>query len=267
MVRQLFDKDNTEVMEFLQIEPEFNIFIIGDIEQFGYVCDFQTIWGEFEGDELKAVLLQYRNNIVYYSEEKRSIDPFKKVLETYKFDILNGKKEVIEVFEEYLSGWDIKDMYFASLKDFKKEDIDTSEVSILDTYELHVEEYNMLATIEEFGVGRESVEEYAKHQYEISQKGARTSYYMRKDDKIVSVASVVAENSINGMIIGVATLKEYRKQGLASVVMNELCDDYLNGKGKSLCLFFDNLKAGKIYHRLGFVDVGTYRMYERKQND
>ncbi len=264
MIRKLTDRDNEQVMEFLKQDPEFNIFIIGDIEQFGYNSDFQTLWGEFSNDELKAVLLKYKGNCVYYSPIKRSIEPFKVILDSIEFNIMNGKKDIVDVFEGYFEDWKIKDMYFASMTSFTKEEVDVSEVKLIKTYEDFIDEFNLLEGIDEFSAGQgETIEEYSEHQQKITEQGARTSYYFKKDNKMVSVATVVAENSVNGMVVGVATDKSYRKQGLASVVMNKLCDDYLNVKKKSICLFFDNPKAGKIYHRLGFVDIGFYRMYEK----
>jgi len=264
MIRQLLQNDNEQTMRFLKQDPEYNIFIIGDIEQFGYISEYQKLWGEFDDNELKSVLLQYRTNVVYYSPNKRSIDPFKEILESIDFDILNGRKEVIEVFEDYLSGWKVQDMYFASLTKFNKEEIEANDIQLLKSYDDFVEEYKMLNQVDEFNVGkRESIEEYAKHNSEIASEGNRTTYCLRVDNKMVSVATVVAENSVNGMIVGVATDRNYRKKGYASVVMNTLCDEYLNNKGKSLCLFFDNPKAGSIYHRLGFKDIGMYRMYTK----
>ncbi len=265
MVRQLKDQDNKRVMAFLNQEPEFNIFIIGDIEQFGYESDFQTVWGEFEQNELVAVLLQYKTNVVYYAPETRSIDPFKEVMEGFKFDILNGKLEVIEVFEEYLNGWSIKDMYFCSLTKFEKEDIDTSNVSRLLTYEDFCDSHDLLGTIEEF-TEREEKDSYAKHTSALAQKDQNVTYGLRVDGKLVSVASVVAETTVNGMVVGVATDKSLRGKGYASIVMNELCDEFLNRRKKSLCLFFDNPKAGSIYHRLGYKDIGMYRMYSNQDD-
>jgi hypothetical protein len=265
VVKQLRKEDNTHVMEFLNQEPEYNIFIIGDIEQFGYDSDFQTVWGEYEEDELVAVLLQYKTNIVYYAPMKRDIEPFKKVLEDMDFNILNGRKEVIEVFEDYFKDWSIKDMFFCSLREFVKEDLNTNDVYLLQSYDDFCDELDLMNSIEEFSM-REEKEKYAKHNSELAQKGQRVTYAMRVDGELVSAASVVAENSVNGMVVGVATKKDCRGKGLASVVMNKLCDEFLNKRGKSLCLFFDNPKAGSIYHRLGYKDIGMYRMYT-KNND
>lgn len=42
--------------------------------------------------------------------------------------------------------------------------------------------------------------------------------------------------------------------------MEKLMADVLE-EGKSLCLFYDNPEAGRIYKRLGFKDIGRWTMY------
>jgi predicted GNAT family acetyltransferase len=61
------------------------------------------------------------------------------------------------------------------------------------------------------------------------------------------------------MIVGVCSHPEKRNQGLASLCMEALCHDIL-AEGKTLCLFYDNPKAGSIYKRLGFKDIGLWSM-------
>ena len=72
---------------------------------------------------------------------------------------------------------------------------------------------------------------------------------------------------MSAMIVGVATDKDYRNQGLASAVMSKLCEEVLN-EGKELCLFYDNPSAGKIYKRIGFTDIGIWSMWSfNKEED
>lgn len=61
------------------------------------------------------------------------------------------------------------------------------------------------------------------------------------------------------MVVGVATAKSYRKQGRVSRCLTTLCSDVM-AEGKSLCLFYDNPEAGKIYHRLGFKTIDNWVM-------
>ena len=64
------------------------------------------------------------------------------------------------------------------------------------------------------------------------------------------------------MVVGVATREDYRKKGLVSKCMSKLCYDYLK-EGKTLCLFYDNPEAGKIYKRLGFKEIEKWIMINK----
>jgi uncharacterized protein len=60
-------------------------------------------------------------------------------------------------------------------------------------------------------------------------------------------------------VVGVCTVKEHQKKGMASACLVRLCQDLLQ-EGKELCLFYDNPDAGRIYERLGFVPIGRWMM-------
>jgi len=265
MIRQLSIKDNDSLMKYLQREPEYNIFIIGDIECYGWDKDYQQVWGEFENDKYVGVLLKYRENLVYYTHARRDLKPIVDLINTLEFDYINGKKEAVNGLEEYLLDYKSEDMYFCALREFTREDMDTSDVIKIDSIKDYIEHIKASESIEEFSIKpHNKYEEMAKTKLNDSKNGFQSDYYIKEDNRIVSFASAVAESSTSAMVIGVGTLMEYRKRGLASKVMNKLCDEYLNNKNKSLCLFFDNPKAGKIYHRLGFKDIGFYKMYSKK---
>ena len=95
---------------------------------------------------------------------------------------------------------------------------------------------------------------------ETLRNGSGRTWYIEKDGQIISSASSTAENSQSAMIVGVGTLPEHQKQGLASYCMSVLCKELLN-EGKMLCLFYDNPDAGTIYKRIGFVDIGKWGMW------
>ncbi|WP_318036205.1 hypothetical protein [Halobacillus amylolyticus] len=47
MIRRLTQKDDPACQHLLSVKPAENLFIIGDIENFGYDQDFQKLWGIF----------------------------------------------------------------------------------------------------------------------------------------------------------------------------------------------------------------------------
>ena len=70
MIRKLTVSDNEEVMALLKPEATLNLFIIGDIENFGYESDVQDLWGEFDSeDKLHALLLRFDTFFLPYSKD------------------------------------------------------------------------------------------------------------------------------------------------------------------------------------------------------
>ena len=71
MMRKLTKKDHEQVFAYLKEEAALNLFIIGDIEAFGYDTDFQELWGVFkENGTLKSILLRFHDSFIPYSKEK-----------------------------------------------------------------------------------------------------------------------------------------------------------------------------------------------------
>jgi hypothetical protein len=48
MIRILEENDRTLLMDYIKKESELNLFIIGDIENYGFGTDFQKLWGRSE---------------------------------------------------------------------------------------------------------------------------------------------------------------------------------------------------------------------------
>ncbi|GLH62434.1 hypothetical protein [Parageobacillus sp. G301] len=77
MIQSLTKHDHDQLFSFLQKELSFNLFIIGDIELFGYDADFQEIWGELDGTgRLKAALLRYYNSFIPYAQGDFNVEGF-----------------------------------------------------------------------------------------------------------------------------------------------------------------------------------------------
>ena len=80
---------------------------------------------------------------------------------------------------------------------------------------------------------------------------------VRYNGIVVACASSAAENSTSAMIIGVCTMKNYRKRGFATACMHALCLKLLDEK-KTVCLFYNNPLAAPIYKKVGFEDRGHW---------
>lgn len=258
MIKILSDKDNEKLMHFLQKEKSINLFIIGNIENHGYKSDFQKIWGETdESGNFKGVLLKFYQNFVFYSVGKCQFEEFANLIKKHKYDAISGKKSSIEKIKKYFSNCDENEKYFAELTKpvyyTKKENIESINVDeIKDLLELR-------KTIEEFSRAVLNTEHIRK---DLDTKSGRI-YCIKKHGKIVSSAATTAENSQSAMIVAVCTLKEYRNHGYGTQCVEKLCNDLLS-EGKTLCLFYNNPLAGKIYKNIGFKEIGKWTILNQK---
>lgn len=261
MIRKLNKSDKEKVLRYVSKEPSINLFLIGDIEQFGFDKDFQEVWGKFDNENnLKGVLLRYTNNFIpYYEDIHEDIEGFKEIIKAYKGNVMiSGKDDLVEGFKDVINNCVERKTYFCELKD-KKNLCRWDETVKLGVPQDANRVYDILETIEEFTA--ENNKERIKDRLE--DKSSRVYYIENEKNEIISVSQTTAENSKSAMVVGVATRKGYRGQGHMSKCLSRLCNDLLN-EGKTLCLFYDNHKAGKIYHKIGFKEIGIWTMLVEK---
>ncbi|WHY78333.1 GNAT family N-acetyltransferase [Neobacillus sp. WH10] len=259
MIRKLTDRDHHQVLAFLSEEPSINLFIIGDLEVFGYSSEFQEIWGEFdEQDSIIAVLLRFHQFFIPYAKGGFDTEGFVSIMKKYKQPIsLSGKSDIVakfEAFDDLLLGKKQVTFFAECLSDefLSTGDVEVKKASIEDVDQI----IELRNSIEEFHIRSDAREILVQA---MESNTART-YYTVDQGIITSCVSTAAENSMSAMIVGVCTRKEYRRQGLATAIMQKLFQVVLN-EGKTLCLFYDNPAAGRIYKRLGFKDIGMWTMH------
>ena len=261
MIRKLVEQDRTLTMRFVSAKPAENLFIIGDIEGYGFHSDIQTLWGDFsESGELRAVLLKYDQNFILYAPESFDHEGVASVInQDSNFTYLSGIEEMVNKITPYIKREPKKPrvMYYAKCEtadhlpeipaDMLIEKAEPEDAGAI---------IAQMKAIPEFAEGNYSVE----HKRSSLEKGFGRAYFIKEDDVIVSSASSTAENSQSAMIVGVGTLESHQNRGLASYCMSKLCRELLT-EGKMLCLFYDNPAAGSIYKRIGFVDIGKWSMW------
>lgn len=261
MIRKLVEEDREKVMNFVLKKPAENLFIIGDIEVYGFDTEFQTLWGQFDNSEkLIAVLLKYEGNYIPYTESDINWKEFAAIINNDpNMTELSGLKPIVEKLEPFI----VKNMkskssfYYAKCQNLKisKSEDELQSVEVLSVEQLE-ELVALLKTVPEFQHANITVESKKRT---IENKTGRT-YFIRMNGKMASTASTTAENNSSAMIVAVATKEQYKRKGLATDCMIKLCQDLLK-EGKELCLFYDNPDAGKIYKRLGFEDIGFWNVY------
>lgn len=244
-------------MEYLSAEPAVNLFLLGDIELFGFDKDFQEVWGSFdEQGVMDGVLLRYNDNFIpYFKEDDFDDEEFRQIIQKYDGNtMISGAERIIKNFADLLPDSKYKSMYFCELTDGTKLKETDEDIKIATKQDAgRIEE--LMASIEEFE--RPSTKKEIEDR--IENKSGRIYFIEDGDGKMLSVAQTTAENSQSAMVVGVATAKGYRNRGFMSACLSKLCRDVLS-EGKTLCLFYDNPRAGSVYLGMGFETIDNWVM-------
>jgi len=260
MIIKLTERHRGELLQLIEQEKELNLFIIGDIENYGFDKDFLELWGDFNDNGcIKAVLLRYYKDFIIYSREEFDVLGFSEIMKINDFKMLSGEKNIVEKLSEYIQIKEKRDMYFAKLDNCNSlYDGELDNVVIKTELKDMKKVWELLTKI---GGGRntQSLEMIEKKYLD---KTGRGYHIKNENNEIVSSVETAAENVSSAMVVAVSTDPEYRGHGYATAVVSRLCRDLLS-EGKSLCLFYDNPKAGKIYERLGFQGIGIWTMWTR----
>ncbi|MGJ7912544.1 GNAT family N-acetyltransferase [Neobacillus sp. LXY-1] len=260
MIRKLTEQDHQQIMAFLSEEPSINLFIIGDIEAFGYSSEFQELWAEFDAENnIKAVMLRFHQSFIPYAKGEFDIDGFAAIMKQYIQPIsLSGKSDIVEKFEGYegLKLGAKRITFFAECR--SDENLSTTDVEVKKATIADVDQIiELRSLIEEFHINKDA----RKMLVQVMESNSGRTYYTGDKGMMTACVSTTAENSMSAMIVGVCTRKEYRRKGLATAIMQKLFKEVLS-EGKILCLFYDNPEAGRIYKRLGFKDIGMWTMHQ-----
>ena len=263
MLRRANESDRERLLEYLGREPEFNLFIIGDILNLGMSGEGLDYFVEEHRGLCRSVLMRYRDALIPWThDDTLDLCAVAERVNTHLDSpgpwTVHGKADIIDRLKPLLSRAPENDRetFFCSCRHPDAEiPLEQLPLARLATPDDTDEVGGVLASVPEF-----RRKEYSHLRGEV-EKGQTTISCIRDPEsgRMVSTAAYVAESDQAAMIIGVATLEAERGKGYASACVYRLVED-LEKKGKSACLFFDNPAAGRIYHRLGFNGIGTWRM-------
>ena len=264
MLRRATEDDRDRLLEYLRREPEFNLFLIGDILNDGFDCEHMTCTVEERDGAIRSVLMRYRDALIPYTHDNAHdlAAPAARINEYLTHPgtwTVHGKTEIVARVKPLLCRAERRDheLYFCVCRKLHAE---------VPLDQLPQVEMATVDDAEDVVALQLSIEEFQRTDYsgladEVAEEQRRIALIRDPDDsgRVIASAHAVAESDAAAMIIGVGTLAAERGKGYASACVYHLVKN-LAERGKSACLFFDNPSAGRIYHRLGFRDIGMWRM-------
>ena len=120
MLKRLNMSYHKKVMKYLKREKELNIFLISDIERFGYDSYFFSVYADINNeDEIEGILLKCFEFIIFYAYDKFNEELFSEFINDSKCEELCGISRSLEKLEPSL---DLK--RFRKVNIFKLEHVD-----------------------------------------------------------------------------------------------------------------------------------------------
>ena len=250
MITKINESLENAFWEYVSHEERINLFIIGDVENYGFETDFQDVWVQINDNKIVSVILRYYKSLIIYSyKNDYNIDEMINHINNLDIKEISGKKIVIDrLLTKYKDFKKNKETQFCSLRILK--DVDTlnlkdnkiEKAEIRDLNELN----NFICNIEDMYT-EEYIESNTK---QLKEKNIRI-YFIKQDDKIVSTICTCIETSFLAMVCKTYTDINYRNQGLATLMTYTLSKELVN-EGKIPCLFYSSEVAGKIYKKIGY---------------
>ncbi|WP_029608785.1 GNAT family N-acetyltransferase [Mycoplasma simbae] len=255
------------IKEFLNLDKDNNFFFIGDIDNFGLHSNIHTTLIKKNNDQIQSVLIIFGTTLLFF-------DPHKNLTwDEIRSLIIENNLKNINLSDKMFSFWadkfqdsniyEIHKQYLARL-DQKNETVDISEVIKASKEDLESIVKSRLKIAEFSGFSKDF--DYELNIYTNSfDSNVLNPFIIKQNDEVISCATVAVDAGEVSIIGGVYTLDTHRKQGLASKVVTAL-SNWLIERQKTPCLFYHNPKAGSVYRKIGFKEVGNLYTIVVKEN-
>lgn len=262
------EEDRQKIYEYVSIEPEMNLFVYGNIENFGMSSKQIELFVNEKDGQWDSLLMRYYNNYLIYSRKTEyEIAPIINELRNREVESISGKTELIKRLMPFYEDYVLKETCMMRCNKKPEEELEfENEVKIrkLTIHDIPTM-ISLYCKIDEFSkeyVGKEKIK--SEQIRENMEKGS-ICVGAFKGAKLVAVAGSSAANSVCAMVTGVATEENYRRKGYAKAVVIHLIQEmFLQGK-KFICLFYENPVAGELYKSIGFQEIGAYAMLQQKE--
>lgn len=262
MLRKAHSKDQNTILSLIAHDPSRALFITGDILQNGFDQDYQEIWVDEDEEGIHALYLRYHTNLIIYVVD-RLVDyvGLNERIQDKRILVVSGTQSHIQHLPESIKEQlDLRSTYLCECRDLKNAQTGAQRARLEDAEDI-AKSYK---EIEEFGQIEDiPYDVYLKRLQDQMKANTKSVYIIKEDHRVVSCASTSAQSNVGVMIVGVFTLKGYRNRGYARQVVSAITQDSLD-KGLIPCLFYDNPKAGALYHHLGYVTMDQWILGKKK---
>jgi predicted GNAT family acetyltransferase len=269
IMKKLTESDRNELLAYLLMEPEINAFFIGVIENHSLECDEVTVYVE-DSDGNGAwdiVLLRYcENYIIYGNSENFDLISVVRFLQKERIlDSVNGKASIIRKIAPYFPQMQMEEKSVLRLDSNSEAASGSSKAKariltpndakkITELYEQNEHFRHHSAELREKAI--------ARHRANLMEGGIAVGLIY--NHRMVSVAEIIADNDMIGLIVGVATHPKYYGRGFATQTIAALCAEAFRRGKKYVCVLHDETANVEMLKRVGFQEKSHYSLLHKQ---
>jgi predicted GNAT family acetyltransferase len=266
-MKKLTESDRSDLIEYLLFEPEINAFFIGVIENHSLECDEVTVYVEDSEDHSwDVVLLRYcENYIIYGNKENFDLVAVVNFLQRARIlDSVNGKASIIRKIAPYFPQMQLEEKSVMRLDKNSEAPSEGSKAKVrVLTPDDAKKITNLYAQNENYRAHDSESRERAIAEHRANLAGGGIAVGLIYNHKLVSVAEIIADNDMIGLIVGVATHPKYYGRGFATQTIAALCDEAFRRGKKYVCVLHDESDNINILKNVGFKEKNQYSLLHR----
>ena len=108
-MEKLTEQNRAEVEAYISAEPEYNVFVQGDLENYGFESKTVEIFGTRAADgALCALLLRYFNNYCLCMSGTAPVEELAAFLQARGAQYLSGKEADVAALAARMPGWKLR---------------------------------------------------------------------------------------------------------------------------------------------------------------
>jgi predicted GNAT family acetyltransferase len=256
MIRHLGEPDRAALMALLSAAPQFNLYLLGNVEANGFEQDFCEFWGDVVDGRVRGVVNRYMTGWTVYGEADAEWAALGAVVDGYDMaaERLQDNPGGVPSFLPYLKRYALASLTEDTLMELPRGGL--LEQRPPDGFVVRRAGLDDLAGLVAFFA---NAGDMSRTPAAVERPLRDRRIWMAlKGNEVVSAALTNAETSEMAMIGGVFTAPAWRDKGLSQAVCSALCTDLL-ASGRQPTLYWHYPPAGRVYTKLGFRPIGTWR--------
>lgn len=258
MVERVTRASLEETTRFLNRSPEINHYILSDLHWLGLEHPMMEVYFQ-RARELTAVLLRVGSGFTLYAPGDFDQEEMAAFLRRFNYKLISGKTTPVrQLMGQLRPPLMVGHQTFSVLEDRQPRDVARRyPVVLLDAGNIRRYVHHMAqlrAEVDEFSQPF-SIERTLMQFEQRSQRGILAM----ANGQAVCMALTSGELPGASLVVSVCTRPSHRGRGYAASVVWSLCH-WLQSEGKKPFLYWDAPQAGRVYHRLGFVDRAEWRI-------